>query len=259
MRRAFVAVVLGVLVLGAALLVAATISLGAIIRKKVETVGPRLTQTEVRLGGASVSLLTASVTLTALEVGNVPGSRNPNAVKVGTLDLRLRPFSLFAQKVHVTKLRLGEVEVWLEGSPTHNNLTRIAGSVTAAAGASADGKGHPAAARKGGARKLQVDDLIAVNTKVHLHQPAARGGEVELVLPAIHLTGLGEGADGMTAAELTRKLAGAFTRSVAEALAAHVGGRSGGGSNAGQGGAREAVTDTAGKAAKGIRGLVKKN
>jgi hypothetical protein len=89
------------------------------------------------------------------------------------------------------------------------------------------------------AKKLEVDDFVISGAKVHASLsgiPGLSNQEINLPLPDIHLTDLGKGTDGITAADLTQKVLGAITTGTVSALASSV-------TNLGKG-----VTD----AAKGI-------
>ncbi|MBL0715005.1 MAG: hypothetical protein JJV98_15035 [Desulfosarcina sp.] len=55
-------------------------NLGPIIKKAVNTYGPQITQTEVRLGDAGVSVFTGEVKLKEFLLGNPKGFSSPQAL-----------------------------------------------------------------------------------------------------------------------------------------------------------------------------------
>ncbi len=55
-------------------------------------------------------------------------------------------------------------------------------------------------------KKFEVDDLLITGAKVHVNLTDPVEREMTLSLPPIHLTDLGQNADGITAAELTRSV-----------------------------------------------------
>lgn len=67
-----------------------------------------------------------------------------------------------------------------------------------------------------------MDDFLISGAKIHAHLTGLVNKEIILPLPEIHLTGLGQGNDGITAAELTRKVLGAITTGTLKALAGSV-------------------------------------
>jgi hypothetical protein len=182
--------------------------LGSIVKKGVETVGPQLTKTELKLDSARVSVLSGSGSLHGLVVGNPEGFKTPAAIKAGAIRLGVRPGSVFADKVHVTHLRVEAADITFEMSGLNvkaNNLSRILENVQTAVG-SADAKAPADPKAQAPAKKLQVDDLLISGAKVHVSSTALGGKSATLPLPDIHLTDLGKGSDGLTAADLTERV-----------------------------------------------------
>src|SRR2546428_4039062 len=104
----------GVVVLLVLLLVAVGVSiyfLGSIIKKGVETVGPQITRTELKLDSATLSLLSGSGKLNGLFVGNPPGFKTESAIKVGSVSVSVAPRSLFSDKIHVTQVNVQAPEI----------------------------------------------------------------------------------------------------------------------------------------------------
>src|SRR5213079_2978694 len=180
MKKLIIRVVVVLLVL---LVVAVGVSiyfLGSIVKKGVETVGPQITRTEIKLDSATLSLLSGSGKLKGLLVGNPEGFKTPSAIKVGAVSVGVVAGSVFSDKIHVTQ----------------DNVQAPAG-----------GADKTSATPKDKSRKLQVDDFVISGGKINLSIDAGPlGGKSATVpLPEIHLTNLGSGLDGITAADLTAK------------------------------------------------------
>src|SRR5580704_10653715 len=60
-------------------------SLNSIVKKAVETIGPKMTQTNVVLGAAEISPFSGSGKLSKLVVGNPQGYNTPFAIKMGSI------------------------------------------------------------------------------------------------------------------------------------------------------------------------------
>jgi hypothetical protein len=268
MKKILIRVVLAVVVLLVVALVVGAMFLGSIIKKGVETMGPSVTKTDVRLDGASLSLLSGSGTLKGFVLGNPEGYRGDFAIKVGVVDVGVQPGSVFSDKVHVTYVRINGPEIALEGNPTgNNNLTKIMDNVQAATGGSGGGKPPPKTGDKGAAKKLQVDDLVITGGRIHLSTVITGGGfhlssvltagkPVTVPLPDIHFTNLGEGPDGITAGELTKKVLGTVTQSTLTAAAKRITDLGKGAVDAASGAVKDA--GDVGKAVKGVGDLFKK-
>ena len=197
----------GVVVLLVLLVVAVGVSiyfLGSIVKKAVETVGPQITGTEIKLDSATLSLLSGSGKLKGLQVGNPEGFKTESAIKVGSVSVDVVAGSVFSDKVHVTQVNVQAPEITFEGGLKGNNLSKLLDNVQAAAG----GSDKTSATSKDKSRRLQVDDFVISGGKINLSIDAGPlgGKSMTVSLPEIHLTNLGSGPDGITAADLTAKV-----------------------------------------------------
>jgi hypothetical protein len=89
-----------------------------------------------------------------------------------------------------------------------NNLSKILDNVNAATGTTTNQPGAktPGTKTEGAARKLQVDDFLISGARLHVSSTVLGGREVSVLLPDIHFSNLGQGPEGITAAELTEKV-----------------------------------------------------
>ena len=199
-----IAVVVVLLILAVA---ASIFFLGSIVKKGVETVGPQVTKTELKLDSATLSLLSGSGKLKGLFIGNPEGFKTESAIRVGLVSVGVKPGSVLSDKVHVTHVHVEAPEITFEGGLKGNNLSKLLDNVEASTGGSSKAAA-PAPADKSSSKKLQVDDFLISGGKIKLSVDAGPlGGKSATVpLPEIHLTGLGEGEAGITAAELTKKV-----------------------------------------------------
>src|SRR6266576_5761502 len=202
-------IIRGIVVLLVLLVVAVGASiyfLGAIVKKGVETVGPQITGTEIKLGSAKLSLLSGSGKLKGLLVGNPEGFKTPSAIKVGAVSVGVVAGSVFSDKIHVTQVNVQAPEITFEGGLKGNNLSKLLDNVQAAAGGGDKTSATPK--EKSSAKKLQVDDFVISGGKINLSIDAGPLGSksATVPLPEIHLTNLGSGPDGITAADLTAKV-----------------------------------------------------
>src|SRR5437867_7333357 len=111
-------IIRGVVVLLVLFVVAVGVSiyfLGSIVKKGVETVGPQITRTEIKLDSATLSLLSGSGKLKGLLVGNPEGFKTPSAIKVGSVSVGVVAGSVFSDKVRVTQVNVHAPEITFEG------------------------------------------------------------------------------------------------------------------------------------------------
>jgi uncharacterized protein involved in outer membrane biogenesis len=213
-----------VLMIGA--LVVIGFFLDDIVKKGVETVGPKITQTPVTLDAVHVLLFAGSASVKELAVGNPGGYKSPIAIRFGTANVGVNPLSICSDKIVIHSVRVEAAEITFEGNPlSKNNLSDIMDNVDHAAKnptPPAAGTNTVAIASNKPGKKIEVDDLVISNAQVHVTLTGVGNfstRELTLTLPAIHLTDLGKGGDGLTAAELTRAIFSAITSSTIKSVA----------------------------------------
>jgi len=224
MKRTGIRVIVLVVVLIAIAVVVVSMSLGAILRKGVVTIGSRITQTDVQLKEAKLSLLSGTGDLKGFVLGNPKGYQSDAAVRVDAIVLAVRPGSILSDKIHLTKIYVIQPVITFEQALPKNNLKEILDNIEAAS--SPDRTKSPA--EKEGGKKLQVDDLLIRDAEVSIVTPFSK--PVKARLPEIHLQNLGQGPEGITPAELAKRILEqllAQTLQVAQGSAGDILGRAG--------------------------------
>jgi hypothetical protein len=213
MKKLFKFGIIGVLVIIVVAVIAVGLMLDGIVKTGVETLGPKITGVSVKLDSIHIGLLTGSATVKGLDVGNPEGYKAPNAVTVGLADVGVNPFSVLSDKIVVRSVHVIAPEITFEGNPLtgNNNFSKILDNLNAASKSSgAAATNQPAAAKP--AKKLEVDDFLISDAKVHFNG-------VTLPLPPVHLTDLGKGPDGITATDLSKKVFSELTGAIIKAVA----------------------------------------
>ncbi len=215
MKKWLVRILVAVVVLIVLAVVAVALFLDSGIKKGVETVGPMLTKVPVKLDSVSVSLLSGSGKIKGLVVGNPEPYKSPSSIQVGTAELALQPGSLLSDKVVIRNINVQGPEITFETDLKGNNLSKILANLDQASGGGTE-PAKPETQAKA-SRKLQVDNFVVSGGKLHVSVTALGGKSVTVPLPQIQLTALGQGPDGITAAELTKRVLQAIEK---EAVAA---------------------------------------
>ena len=213
---------LGLLVLLIAAVIVVGFFLGDIVKKGAETVGPQITKTTITLDAVDLSLLTGSAKVKGLVVGNPDGYKTPQAISVGTAAVGVNPMSVLSDKIVIRSVVVEAPEITFEGNPlSKNNLGEILDNVNAVAksGGPAPATNATATAASKPGKKLEVDDFVITNAKVHASLTGMGGKELTLTLPPIHFTNLGTGPDGITATELTQRVLSEITTATIKAVA----------------------------------------
>jgi hypothetical protein len=199
------------------------IFLGAIIKKGVETTAPQITKTDVKLNSVTLSLFSGSGKIKGFVLGNPQGFKTPSAISVGTANLALEPKSLFGDKIIIRDITVDAPEITWESDLTAVNLKKILSNIeeSSGGGAKASDTNQPAPAAKtesGPGKKLEVDNFLIKNAKVHVNVNAPVIGQqtANVNIPEIHLTNMGTNAEGITAAELSKKILAAIVEKSAQ-------------------------------------------
>ncbi len=265
MKKILIRVVLVVVVLLVVAGLAISLTIDKAIKKGVETIGPRLTKVDVTLDGVSLSILSGSGALKGLVIGNPMGYKTGEAMSVGLASVSVSPGSVFSEKVVVRSIRIEAPKVTFELGPGGNNLQTIQKNLEAATGSSggaAPVEEEPQAEAAGAGKKLQVDEVLVTGGTVTLGAAALGGKVIEAPLPEIRLNDLGQGPEGITAAELGKVLLSKITEEaiktygdqLAEAGAKALEDLSGKATNS----LNQATSDALNKATKGLDSLLNK-
>ncbi len=201
-----------ILILLVVLIIAAALGIhfffDSAVKKAVETMGPQITKVDVKLDSVSISILSGSGNIKGLVLGNPEGFKSKSSISLGKASLGLKPVSLLSEKIVVRSIVLAAPEITFEQGLKGNNLLTLKKNLGSdAAAEKAQPKEQPK--EKATGKKLQVDEFIVKSGKIHVfaHLPPPLGEKTATVsLPDIHLKDLGAGTDGITPAELTKKM-----------------------------------------------------
>ena len=207
---------LGVVALVVVGLIVFALFLNDIVKTGVETVGPKLAGVSITLDKVNISLLTGSAKVQGLVIGNPAGYKAPNAISVSLAEVGVNPLSVLSDKIVVRTVHVIAPEITYEGNPLtgNNNISKILDNLNAATktAAAAPATNQTATASAKPAKKLEVDDFLISDAKVYFNGAT-------LPLPPVHLSNLGTGPDGITAADLSKRLFSDLTSAIIKAVA----------------------------------------
>ncbi len=219
MKKLFLGVVIGLVVLIVVVVLGVGFFLDSIVKKSVETVGPKITQVAIKVDAVNLTLLNGSARVKGLVVGNPEGYKTPQAISVGSAAVDVNPLSIFSDKIVVRSVRVEAPEITFEGGLSGNNLSKIMDNVNAITKSNGPVSTNTTAkAANEPGRKIEVDDFLITGAIVHVSLTGMIGKEMTLPLPDIHLTDLGKGG-GITATDLTRRVLSAITIATIKAVA----------------------------------------
>jgi len=206
MKKILIGLAIGVVLLAVVGVLAVTFLLDGAVKRGVETFGPKFALVPVKLDGVKLSIMSGSGNITGLTVGNPEGYKTPNAISVGSATLALKPGSLLSDKIIIQKIEVIAPEITFEGGLSANNLSQLQANLQKTTGGGTSATDTNAAPASKGNRKLQVDEFTITGVKLHINITDLAGQSTIVAIPDIHLPPLGTGPEGITAAELTKRV-----------------------------------------------------
>ena len=257
MKKLVTRLLIAFVVLVVLVVVAISLFLDGAIKRGIETVGPMVAKVPVKVDLVNLSLFSGSGKVKGLVISNPEGYKTPSAIQVGTASLALQPGSIFADKVIIRSINVQGPEITFETDLKGNNLSKLVANLQGSTGGTATAPAKSGSPEAKASRKLQVDDFLISGGKIHVSVTALGGKSATVPLPEIHFTDLGKDANGITAAELTRKVLTVIEKEALQAASGVVTDLSKGVKDL----TKEATTNpvgTAEKVSKGIGDLFKK-
>jgi hypothetical protein len=216
MKKRILPIVIIIAGLLVAVLLAGFLFLGAIVKAGVERGGPFITKVPVTLSGANISVVNGSGQLKGFSMGNPEGFKAPQSVSVGSVSVKLEPGSLLSDKMIVRSVVVEAPEITYEAAFGGSNIGKILENIQAVA---SQGKSNPD--QPGSKKKLQVDEFVITGAKLNITASVIGGNAASLTLPDIRLASLGQGPDGITAAELSARAFKEVVEAAAKAVTAN--------------------------------------
>ena len=210
--------IIGLLMLVVAILVGVGVFyLDSGIKKAVETFGPQYTQTDVRLGRASLSPWSGKGSLHNLIVANPDGFQTANAFSLGEIAIDVDTTSITSDPVVINSLRIIAPEITYEQSKTGTNLQRLQKNVEQSIG-SGTTSADAGAEEAGAGTKLIIKELLISGGQIHYSNPLLGGKTIDVPLPEIRLSGIGEKSNGASGAEVVEQLMAAINKNAVSAV-----------------------------------------
>lgn len=210
--KAMKAVILLVVVLGVLGVGAASMWLGKGVKLAVEAYGPGIVGAPVTVGSVILAPWSGRGAIKNLEVGNPPGFKGAHALKVGSVEVRIKLSSLATDTIVVESVDVREPSILYEVGSGGSNLSRLQKNAESAVG-------QPVAApagKSGPSKSLIIKDLLVSGGQIGVSAAALGKNGVAIPLPAVHLTNLG--GKGRTPAQAVSEVLRAISGTAGKAV-----------------------------------------
>jgi len=182
--------------------------LGPLVKMAVNTYGPKITNTELRVDDVGISLFSAEAKLKKFFLGNPKGFKSPSAMKVGSVYVDVDEGSITKDTIIINSVEVLGPEITYEKRGKTDNFQSILNNVQK--NVPQKGSAKKETAKEGPGKQLIINNFIVKNGKVNL-AVAVPGGvlgdqEIKADLPDIHLKDIGKKKGGASPAEVAKEI-----------------------------------------------------
>ena len=203
--KKWILIICGVLVIIAIILLIVGVSnLGPIIRKAVNTYGPGMTKTEVRIGDVGISIFSGEAKLKDFYLGNPRGFKSPQAMIVKSIYVDVDEGSLTGKTIVIDTIEVVRPDITYEKKGRTDNFKTILGNINGSA--SVDKSPERQTEGKGDGKKILIKNFIVRGGKVKLTRSVLGDQSISASLPDIHLKDIGKEKGGAPPGEVFKKV-----------------------------------------------------
>lgn len=185
------------------------------IKSGVETFGHSVTQTDVTLDSANISILTGSGSLKGLNVGNPDGYKSEDIFALGEIDLKVDTGTVFSDKIVIDHIIIRKPEISYEKSFTSSNVKELLKNIEEFTGPK--NQNEPALEEDAGAKKqVVIRKLLIEDGAIYV---GALGIGQTVPLPTIEMENIGEEGNQMSMAEVIDLVLTKVVQSIGPAIA----------------------------------------
>jgi hypothetical protein len=193
-------------------------NINSIVKKGVETAGPKILKAPVTLNKVDISVLSGSGKLSGLTIGNPAGFQTEYAFQLGKVEVELETGSVTTDTIHVKNILIDSPSIIFEGAFDKNNLGQLqanAAAYTASVASSGPAEEQQAADSEG--KKILLDHLAIQNGDVSVSMKLLSDKELTVELPTIELNDIGKDKD-TTLADAMKLVLAAINKAVVPAI-----------------------------------------
>jgi hypothetical protein len=206
---------IGAIVVVIAIIIFGISNLGPIIKRAVNSYGPKITKTELHVADVSVSVFSAEAKIKQFFLGNPIGFKTPSAVKVGSVLVNVDEKSLSSDTIVVDRIEVISPEITYEKIGKNDNFNTILKNITQATDSEKGSKQE--SEKEGAGKKLIIRNFIVKKGTVNLDLSVYEIGDKQIstALPDIHLKDIGKEKNGASPAEAFKEVFSALYGTIA--------------------------------------------
>lgn len=180
-------------------------NLNQIVKTAVETVGPDVVGTEVRLANVNIEISNGRGELSGLTIANPKGFSSANAFELGTVALQVDPSSLTGDVIVIDEILISGAQLLAEQKNlTDTNLQALMNNLQGGGSASQGQKTPSGSSASGDAVKLAVKKFTFSDSNIQV--VTQEWGDRNISLPSISVANIGSADAGLTPEQLAQAM-----------------------------------------------------
>ena len=191
--------------------------LNSFIKKGIETLGPKVTQTRVTLKKVKISPFSGSGEISGLVIGNPEGFKTTSAFELAHVSVDLNVKSLFSKQVIINEIIIRSPEVTYEAALGGSNIKRIKENVESLMSRIPGTQSKESDSKSKEPKKVEIGRFTFEDGNAQLSATILQGKAISIPLPTVELKDIGR-AEGVTFSEAMRKILIAISNTVLEAV-----------------------------------------
>lgn len=190
-----------------ALLIFGLSNLGPIIKKAVNSYGPQITKTELKLDDVDISIFSAAAKLKGFVLGNPQGFSSAQAMSVKSIKVNVDEKTLTKDTIVIDNIEVIAPDISYEKISGTDNFRAILNNVKkSTASGQKTKKETPEKEKEGAGKKLLIKNFIVKDGKIHFTSSVLGKRTIEADLPDIHLKNIGQQKGGATPSEAAQEI-----------------------------------------------------
>ncbi|MFO8026531.1 MAG: hypothetical protein R6U56_02575 [Opitutales bacterium] len=189
--------------------------LNSSVKKGVETVGPKVTQTSVTLESVNLAPFSGSGTLKGLIVGNPEGFESENIFALGQVDIQFDTSTLFSDTIVIDKIHVVAPAISYEKKLRTSNIKELQKNIEAFTGPPDETDKEPAP-ETAAEKQVVIRKLIIEEGSIYV---GALGSGQTVSLPRIEMDDIGGGGERITLAQAIDLILNKLVRNIGPAIA----------------------------------------
>lgn len=198
-KKIIISVLIGVPVVLIGIVVYFTLNLNSIVKEGVETIGPKITKSEVRLGSSNISVFDGKGKLANIFIGNPKGFTAPGVFELDSIDVAIDMESITKDTIIIKNIFIDGPKITLELGKNTTNINQLMKNVKSFSSPSkkSESAGTKTDVSRGPQKKIIIREFTISHGQINVMMPLIEKN-ITTPLPKLVLKDIGKDQNGVT-------------------------------------------------------------